>query len=674
MNTSISQLTATDFDSIDALMKRHSQTLGFLPQAVICDYLDKGSVLGAKTNDGRLVGYLLYAHYSDRFRIVHLCVADEYTKQGIARKLVENLKQAATTQKVIRLRCRRDYPAHDVWPGLGFAPLGSKPGRSSAGHHLELWELVLAPSDQLDLFYVHTSDEDHLSVVIDANILFDFHEFGDDNTRPSKMLLADFLVDYLALSVTDEIFREIDREEDQEKRNAGKQKAHGFHKIYYNPTLAEQFENVLTGLLPTANPRQMSDIRQIARTAASAADTFVTRDNALLRKSEDIFERTRVNVVSPVDLIIRLRELSERQAFVPTRVSGHDLEWCSVASGDLTELRANSFLRSGERKNKFKAILDSFLIHPQRYTCELLQSKNQVVAIRILERRSSETIIIHVGRVANSPDQPLFVRFLIADTISKAVEQKVSMVTFSKKHLANEMIPSLIEMGFVEHEDNFVRFCLSECIDREKALCKIADLSPESSVKYRDMPDVQLERWCSPLGLENTAQDYFLIPIRPSYAMDLFDRNQSSTDLFGGKIKVLLRWENVYYKRKSHHRMLNPPARILWYVSGRGHQQIVAVSHLDSVEVDFPKTLYRKYRRFGTLDWQDIYQMCNRDLTVDLMALKFSHTFLFREPISLATIETIYQQQGANLIVQSPSRVPPGIFRKLFNRGYPDHS
>ena len=674
MSMNISRLTATDFDGIDALMKRHSQTLGFLPGAVIRDHLDRGSVLGAKTDDGQLAGYLLYAHYPDRFRIVHLCVADEYRKQGIARKLIEHLKQIATSQKVIRLRCRRDYPAHALWPRLGFAPLGSEPGRSSAGHHLELWQLTLAPSDQLSLFDVHTSDGDHLGVVVDANIFFDFDEPGDDNTRPSKMLLADFLVDQLALSVTDEIFVEIDREKDQEKRNARKQKAHGFHNIYHDPTLAEQFENVLTGLLPAANPRQVSDIRQIAKTAASAADTFVTRDNALLGKSRKIFERTKVNVVSPVDLLIRLRELSERQTSTPTRVSGHDLEWRSVASGDLAELRADSFLRTGERKSKFVAVLETFLLDPQRYTCELLRSKNEVVAIRILERRSSETIVIHAGRVTNSPDQSMFGRFLVADTVSGAVEQKASMVVFSKQHLAGEMIPDLIELGFVEHEDDFVRFCFSEYIDRKEASRKIGELSPESSVKYRDMPDVQLERWCSPLGLENTSQDYFLIPIRPGYAMNLFDRNQSSTDLFGGKIKVLLLWENVYYRSKTHHKMLNPPARILWYVSGQGHQQIVAVSHLDSVEVDSPKALYRKYRRFGTLDWQDIYRMCKHDLTAQLMALKFSHTFLFRNRISLETMRAVYQQQGENLTLQSPSRVPPGIFRELFKQGYPGRS
>ena len=209
MNMNVSQLSAMDLAEIDALMKRHSRTLGFLPEAVILDHIAKGSVLGVKTGNGRLAGYLLYAHYSDRFRIVHLCVSDEYTKQGIARKLIDRLKKNATTQKVIRLRCRRDYPAHAVWPRLGFAPKGSEPGRSSAGHHLELWELVLAPSDQLELFYVDTSDEDHLNVVIDANVFFDFDEPDDDNTILSKMLLEDFLIDHIAISITDETFVEI---------------------------------------------------------------------------------------------------------------------------------------------------------------------------------------------------------------------------------------------------------------------------------------------------------------------------------------------------------------------------------------------------------------------------------------------------------------------------------
>ena len=653
-------------------MKRHSRTLGFLPEAVILDHINKGSVLGAKTADGRLAGYLLYASYPDRFRIVQLCVSDEYTKQGIARKLMDKLKETATTQKVIRLRCRRDYPAHAVWPRLGFAPLGSKPGRSSAGHHLELWELTLAPSDQLDMF--DTSDEDHLSVVIDANVFFDFEEPDDDNTLPSKMLLADFLIDHLAISVTDEMFVEIDREGDQRKRNASKQKAHGFHMIYHDQTLAEQFESILSILLPKANPRQISDIRQIAKTAASDANTFVTRDNALLKKSREILDLTKVNVVSPIDLIIQLRELSEKQTVIPVRVAGHDLEWRPLVSSDFAELRVDSFLRNRERKGKFIETLNLFLLHSDRYTCDLLRCRGEIVAIRIFENRSNKAIAMHMGRVASSPDQSMFGRFLIADIISKAVDQKVSMVEFYRKHLAIELIPDLIEMGFVEHKNHFARFCLVDHIDREKALFKIAELSPESVVKYRNMSDLQFEKWCSPLGLENTALSFFLIPIKPSYAMDLFDRDQSASDFFGGKIKVLLRWKNVYYRSGTHHRMLKPPARILWYVSGQRHQEVVAISHLDDVEVGFPKTLYRKYRRFGTFEWQDIYRTCNGNLSANIMALKFSHTFLFREPISRVTMKAIYQEHRTNLVVQSPSRIPPGIFQRLFSQGYPVQS
>ena len=58
--TTISKLTVVDLDAVDELMMRNSATIGFLPHAVLEDYLRKESVLGAKAIDGQLVGYLLY--------------------------------------------------------------------------------------------------------------------------------------------------------------------------------------------------------------------------------------------------------------------------------------------------------------------------------------------------------------------------------------------------------------------------------------------------------------------------------------------------------------------------------------------------------------------------------------------------------------------------------------
>ena len=41
-------------------MKRYSQTLGFLPREAIRSYLEKETCWGATTDNGQIVGYLLY--------------------------------------------------------------------------------------------------------------------------------------------------------------------------------------------------------------------------------------------------------------------------------------------------------------------------------------------------------------------------------------------------------------------------------------------------------------------------------------------------------------------------------------------------------------------------------------------------------------------------------------
>lgn len=181
------------------------------------------------------------------------------------------------------------------------------------------------------------------------------------------------------------------------------------------------------------------------------------------------------------------------------------------------------------------------------------------------------------------------------------------------------------------------------------------------------MHDIELERYCSPMSLA-TEQKYFLIPIRPGYAISLVDIHQSAYNLFGGEINVLLRWDNVYYKRKTHHHVLKPPARILWYVSGK--KQIVAVSHLDDVEVGPPKALFRKFKKMGILDWQDLYEMCDSDTEREIMALKFSHTFPFPHPISLAEFRLICEKDGVRPWVQSPLQIPMSTFQELFQIGY----
>ncbi len=670
MNVTISQLSSIDLNSVDELMKRYSRTLGFLPREALQSYLDKGSVLGVKTDNGNLVGYLLYADRINYFRITHLCVTEEHRGHGIARKLINELKNSATTQKSIKLNCRRDYPAHVMWPKLRFVALGEKPSRSKADNILTIWQLTLAQDEQLELFQGKTST-DALDIIIDAQLFFDFDEPDSDKSMPAKTLLADFLVDSLDLWITDELLNEIDRQEDPIKRKRSRSRAQNFPKIEYEPNLVEEYEALLNDFLPRNKPSQESDIRQLAKSAASDVKTFVTRDSNLLKDSKKIYDATGIKVVNPAQLIIQLHELNEGQSYAPKRIAGLNLRWERLMSKDLIDFPFASFQKNRERKGKLREILESLIVQTNESECELLRSGDDIIAIRILMRNSSKILNVPLARIATSVKGSLFGRFLIADTVSKAVEKNIEIVKFDTSSLTPSLIPDLIEMGFIEQDKSFVRFCFSSYLSRTETLALISELNPEFEGIYQAMSNIELERRCSPLVLDCVDQNYFLIPIRPHYAMGLIDREQSSNSLIGGNPQILLRWNNVYYRSKNLHKMLVAPARILWYVTGR-KKEIVAVSTLDEVVIDSAKELFRKFKKFGILEWRDIFKMCNGDPIKELMALKFSHTFPFRKPILLDELRDIYNQNNTGLFLQAPSKVTPEIFHELFQKGYPN--
>ena len=274
--------------------------------------------------------------------------------------------------------------------------------------------------------------------------------------------------------------------------------------------------------------------------------------------------------------------------------------------------------------------------------------------------------------MARSSDATLLGRFLISDAIYKALRENLRAVKLEASSLQAGLVQGLSEMGFTGVEGSFIRFCLAGCFDREDALSTIAASAPVAVANYRDMSLLELERYCSPLSVAEE-QNRFLMPIRPGYALNLFDRQQSSGDLFGGNPERLLRWSNVYYRKKYHHNMLKEPGRILWYVS-RNPKAIVAVSHLDEVVIDTPKELFKRFRRHGTLEWDDLYKMCGGDVAESLMALRFSHTFPLQRNVPLAEIWKTFDEDGIGRSLQSPRKLPFGTFNKLLQVGYPELS
>ena len=657
-------LTAVDLSSVEALRRRNTETLGFLAKGVLSHYLDSGGGLGVKTQDNRLVAYLLFARQKNHIRIVHLCVAAEAGGTGYARALVDQLIRVAENHDtgVIKLSCRRDYPAHSMWPKLGFVPLDEKPAKT-AEKSLTMWYLATKGQNERDLSHITVSDR-RVNAVIDAQIFFDLHESDDDQTMISKGLQADFLDDLLQLYITDEMSVEIDRSGSDKQREDSRRNVHFFPHVDYDREKMNEFASDLERILPTRTESQRSDIGQLAKTAASDVDIFLTMDQGLLGKADNIQTVTGVRVLSPVQIIVQLDEITDPESYIPAPLSGLDLVWKKVDHDDFSDIEIDRFLAPSERKHRFRELLGESLAQPDRWQTDGIWLRGELAAIRAMRIISdSGQIIVKLCRASRGSEYELFTKFVLSSILHDAIRKCVNKILILPHGVAPDAASDLQDLGFVKTSDGFVRLCPSKVISH-KSLERMAH-----DIGFGESNPQEIEKMCSPVVLKESSLDCFMVPIKPGYARGLYDTNLAKDDMFGDERSVLLRWSNVYYRRKSHHLMLEAPARILWYVSAPV-SCVVAVSHFDAVECGSPQEIFRKHRRMGVLAWADIYDMCQGTEVRDIMALQFSHTYLFNHPIDLRSLHVLYKEQDVKLVLQSPSRVPKALFFDIFRMGY----
>jgi len=664
-------LHTSDIDAVDRLMKANNATLGFLSREALLDYLEKGRALGAQCGDGSLAAYMLFANRRTDVRVAHLCVDQKIRGKGLARKLMERLATESRNQGLLslELHCRRDFQANAVWEKLGFIPWGEKPGRARSGTTLTLWRRELAQSDQIR-FAFDGAGHGEIDVVMDAQVLFDLDTPDDDGPgTPSKALLSDFLTDELNLKITDEMLVEIDRDDIDERRNRSRQEALRFQQVSCDDQSFRQIKAALEKVLPTASDNDLSDIKQLAKAAAANATYFATRDKRLLSRSEKLDELTGLQVRSPAHIIV---EINDRMAGTQggERVSGPDVEWRRLSTTELQSFESRMFLRGGERKHHFEQKLETHLSKPQSSMCEVLRFTGATVAIRVLSMDEGKVLNVHLGRVTHRAHDGLVEPYFVMALVLKAAQAGAEVIVMNRDEVSDRLATHYRDFGFVEHGGSLVRFCIPAVLRRDEVLYRMESLRPGSSSVFSGMEPGELERRCSPLHLIDFEQSFLVIPIRPGYAVNIVDFMGSADDLFGGDPSRLLRPDNVYYRSARTFRNLEPPTRILWYVSDDGW--IAGSSHLDCIEIGPAKDIFRQHQKRGTLDRKAVVQIAKGDPEGEVMALSFSSTHPFPRRVSLDEIREIYSDlgDGTQFLPMSIRTVSAEIFRELFKRGH----
>jgi len=100
-----------------------------------------------------------------------------------------------------------------------------------------------------------------------------------------------------------------------------------------------------------------------------------------------------------------------------------------------------------------------------------------------------------------------------------------------------------------------------------------------------------------------------------------------------------------------------------------GAGQLRACSSLDTVIIDTPKELYRKFRRLGVYEWSNVYGIAGQNVQRAIMALHFSRSELLANPIPWEALQRILRAAGINTQLQSPTQIPGEVFNQLYQGG-----
>lgn len=675
--------------TVKAIGRANTASLGFLPSGAFDQYLSQGTVLVAVDDNDECVGYLLWRISQGQARIVHLCVRESARGKGVARALVQALHQRTQGLQGISLWCRRDFSAHQMWPKLGFTPRIDKPGRSRSGSELTFWWL----DHNHPTIFTYAERErlaSKVSVVLDANIFFDLNV--PSQRYESMALEADWLEDILEICVTDEIYTEIDRNQDAAERRRLQGAVSKYTLMHYEQS---RFLTVFRELAPFFASRtsesSLSDRNQVAKAIAADARFFTTRDYDLLKLSDAIYKAYGITIIRPSDIVVYHDELRRELEYQPARMAGTLLDIRRVQAHE-QKLIADVFAghTPGENQATFSATLRRYLVTPEHADCLVaLDTSGDMLAVMVLEWQEGE-LKIPLLRVRKHPLASTLARHLVLRATYQSSRRQNNITRMTDLFSGEIVASALSECGFTRTLDDWLKVNLAvaaSAYDVAHVLDQVASKLGKSGKTYhqlamllrRDevkgdsgfMADVEQTLW--PVKITDAAMPTYIVPIRPIWAQHLFDEQLANETLFGADPRLALNGEAVYY-RSRRPSMLDYPGRILWYVSSDSRYQwakkIRACSILDEVVIGSAKALFHQYRRLGVYEWEHVLTIAKGNPESQIMALKFSHTELFTGAVTWDDLqELLHKTHGHGSQIQSPVKVTNDLFYRLYKLG-----
>lgn len=674
-------------DQVIELGDKYRKFLGLFTRDAYLERAERKSILAAVMGT-TVAGYLLfYKARNGRIRITHMCVDEPFRKNGIARLLFGELLARNKEFHTVILSCRNDFESISFWPQLGFVYVSTRPGRGDTPTKLTNYRFTRKGTPFFDEDII---DEERDDVVIDANIFFDLESPSRNGATESCGLLADWISPIIRLCVTEELQNELRRSGDPDSVLARRLSAH--HILESD---SERFLKIIpeiSEILPDANgPQELADRRQLARTIASAAVAFVTRDEQLLKCADEIYRRFGLRVVRPSQLIGSLDEVRNESEYQRDRLIGTAIKVSKKTSE--SELIARIFFDQSceQKEGELRRRVDEWFSAPDRYTLNVITDTNTYdgtdtyLACFCCENSSAAgTKVVFLRTQRRRFLQRRFgtiQRCVLMAILCHARRNGSWHIEVNVDSGPSELIGRLTELGFHKDGGSYWKLCppivgnptelLKRTIDHcgpdvEKVASRLLSPLPDLT-QANAVPDLEKLLW--PAKVVGSGIQTFIVAIRPRWAKHLLGTGVNDDDLFGTDMELAFNLEGVYY-RSARQPGPTDRSRVVWYVkddpkfdwSGR----LIACSHVECVELGTAKVLFKKNERFGVYRFQDVLRTVKGDHSKELMAIRFSNTERLVSPMSYEQAKSLLSDHVPWNNFQSPLEIPEEDFLKIY--------
>ncbi|MEM8722930.1 MAG: N-acetyltransferase [Cyanobacteria bacterium P01_G01_bin.39] len=575
-----------------------------------------------------------------------------------------------------------------MWISLGFICLGEKPAKTKHKTLTHWW----LNYDQLNLFSNRDRQvtESSLCAMLDLAIFQELCLSTAESNPEVFSLLADWLESEVTLCLTDEIYLKINSIEASFQREKLYSFAFGFSKLDY-----ENIKTLSDSVSSFCQEYNLSLDRfarpHLIKTIASQAQIFITQNKSLLGIRDRIYDRFGLSLKTPTEIITQIDELNDRPNYQPVKLAGTQLKIIGIKKGQEAKL-VESF-RGGETTAEFFQKISQFITEGDRFECWTICDGADFIGLYVYARLNNYELEIPLLRIkASSLTVTLADHLIYQATLTSAKENR-QFTKITDSFLSRPVIEAIQQKNaFSKVNNTWLRANFSLVDTRNNLLDRIINSVTNLPSEYHrygkialsyknelgtayDDNLLDLERLFFPAKISDAEIPTFIIPIKPYWAQQLFDANLSSQTLFGAsKIELALNKEAIYYKSKNAPRLLKPgtTGRIFWYVSSdrdsgfSGINSIRACSILEEVIIAKPLDLYRRFCNLEIYSEPDILEVAKGDQAKEIMALRFSHTELFSNPIGFKKIRAILNKK---VTIQSPTLIDKKDFVSIYILG-----